>query len=297
VLASVLFAGPAAAHAGHEHAWTGPAWTLDPWVLALLGLSGLIYSAGVRRLWSRAGFDRGIRLWQVLCFATGWLAAAAALVSPLHALGEVLFSAHMVEHEVLMVVAAPLFVLARPLGAAVWAMPTAWRSPVAEFGCTIASVWRAATDPLVATILHGTALWFWHMPAMFDAALASEPLHRLQHMSFFVTALCFWQAGLNPRSRTAGIGLACFCLFATALHSGFLGILLTFAPGPLYAYPGEPPSGWGLTTLEDQQIAGLTMWVPGGLIYAAAAVVLIGGWIHKSGLDAYRPDTHPVGGK
>jgi cytochrome c oxidase assembly factor CtaG len=290
VLASVLFAGPAAAHAGHELAWAGPVWTLDPWVLALLGVSGLIYSAGVRRLWRRAGLDRGIRLWQVLCFATGWLAATAALISPLHALGEALFSAHMIEHEVLMVVAAPLFVLARPLGAAVWAMPSGWRRPVGELGRVVAPLWRAATDPLLATILHGAALWFWHVPAMFDAALASDWLHRLQHVSFFVTGLCFWQAALNPRSRTAGIGLACFCLFATALHSGFLGILLTFAPEPLYAYPGEPPSGWSLTVLEDQQIAGLVMWVPAGMVYAAAALVLMGMWIGKSGLAAYRPD-------
>jgi cytochrome c oxidase assembly factor CtaG len=290
----MLFAGPAVAHVGHEHASTGPVWTLDPWVLAALAFSGLIYSTGVRRLWRRAGFDRGIRLWQVLCFAAGWLAAAAALVSPLHALGEALFAAHMIEHEVLMVIAAPLFVLARPLGAAVWAMPSAWRGPLAALGRspTIAPIWRAVTDPLVATILHGTALWFWHMPAVFDAALASEPLHRLQHVSFFVTGLCFWQAALNPRSRTAGIGLACFCLFATALHSGFLGILLTFAPQPIYAYPGEPRSASGLTGLEDQQIAGLVMWVPGGMVYAVAAVVLMGMWIGKSGLAAYRPDMH-----
>ena len=291
VIAAVLAAAPAAAHVGHEHP-REVVWTWDPWIIVPLVLSAAIYAAGVWRLWGRAGFDRGIRLWQAACFAAAWLATAAAVVSPLHAMGDVLFSAHMIEHEILMAIAAPLFVLSRPLGAAVWAMPVAWRGALGALGRSrlILPVWRAATDPFGATVMHGAALWLWHAPAFFDAALVSEPLHRLQHASFFVTALCFWQATLGVRARTAAIGLALFSLFATALHTGFLGILITFAREPLYSHDGEALSDWGISALEDQQLAGLVMWVPGGLIYAVAAVVLLGLWLGRAGVDAYKAD-------
>ena len=110
---------------------------------------------------------------------------------------------------------------------------------------------------------------------------------------FFVTALCFWLATLGVRARTAGIGLALFSLFATALHTGFLGILITFAREPLYSYDGKALSDWGISALEDQQLAGLVMRVPGGLIYAVAAVVLLGLWLGRAGVDAYKGDSSP----
>ncbi len=290
-IAAALWAGGAAAHSGHEHGWE-PVWTWDAWIVLPLALSAAVYVAGLWRLWARAGFGRGIRHWQAACFAAGWLATAAAVVSPLHAMGDVLFSAHMIEHEILMAIAAPLFVLARPLGAAVWAMPSGWRSASGALGRSrwVFPVWRALTDPLGATVLHGAALWLWHAPAFFDAALVSEPLHRLQHASFFVTALCFWQATLGVRTRRAATGLALFSLFATALHTGFLGILITFAREPLYSYDGEALAGWGLSALEDQQLAGLVMWVPGGMVYAAAALVLAALWIERSGASAFGED-------
>ena len=134
-LLMLLASGPALAHAGHVHWWeVGTTWTWDPWVVLPLVLSAVLYTVGVARLWRRAGVGRGVRRWQVVCFALGWLLLAAALVAPLHWLGERLFSAHMIEHEVLMTLAAPLLVLARPVGGMLWALPPRWRVVVGGAG-------------------------------------------------------------------------------------------------------------------------------------------------------------------
>jgi putative membrane protein len=281
-----LAPGEALAHAGEVH-WLDFAvtWTFDPWVLTPLALSGALYTIGVARLWRQAGLGRGVRLWQAACFAAGWTLLFGALVAPLHWLGERLFTAHMVEHEILMVIAAPLLVAARPIGAILWAVPQAWRR--ASGGLTrareVAAVWRLLTDPFVATVLHGIALWAWHIPALYDATLTSARLHWLQHVSFFATALLFWWSLVRGRGRERAYGTAVLYLFATSLHSGFLGILLALARQPLYPLQTAAAREWGLTPLEDQQLAGLVMWVPGGLVYAAAALALAGIWIARSG--------------
>ncbi|HYH37029.1 MAG TPA: cytochrome c oxidase assembly protein [Azospirillum sp.] len=264
----LLLPSPASAHGGED------GWLSEPWVLAPLLLSAGLYAAGLARLWGAAGAGRGIRPWQALCYALGWLTLAGALVSPLHVAGKESFTAHMVEHELLMVVAAPLLVVARPVGAYLWAFPRRVRPRVvAGFRSgPVRAVWRALCDPVVATVLHGAALWAWHLPAAFDAALTSEALHTLQHASFLVTALFFWWA-----MRKQGGGLAVLCLFATSVHGTLLGALLTIAPRPLYAYAGP---------LEDQQMAGLIMWVPAGMAYAGAGLALCGRWIARSGRRA-----------
>lgn len=290
----VAAASPAMAHGDASH---GPgldlSWSLNPAVVLPLGLTGLLYAVGTARVWGRAGAGRGIRSWQFACFWLGWLSLALALVSPLHRLGERLFAAHMVEHEILMTISAPLLVLARPGGAYLWGLPPAWRRAlggVARHGSWIA-LWRGLTDPTVATVLHGIAIWAWHAPALFEAALSHEAVHWLQHLSFFVTALFFWWALLYGRARERGYGAAVFYLFATGLHSGFLGILLTISRRPWYPADAAFTSGWGLTPLEDQQLAGVIMWVPGGFAYVIAALVLAAIWIQGSGASV-KGETH-----
>ena len=269
ITALFLLPSSALAHAGGDTGWFS-----EPWVLGPLLLSGGLYAAGLARLWGSAGAGRGIRPWQALCYAAGWLVLAGALLSPLHAAGATSFAAHMVEHELIMAVAAPLLVVARPVGAFLWAFPRGARPGVVGGfrGRPVRAVWRALCDPVVATVLHGAALWAWHLPVAFNAALTSEALHTLQHASFLVTALFFWWA-----MRERGGGLAVLCLFATSVHGTLLGALLTIAPRPLYAYA---------TPLEDQQLAGLIMWVPAGMVYAGVALALCGRWIARSGRRA-----------
>lgn len=264
-------------------------WTLDLAVTVPLALSAGLYAAGTARLWRRAGTGRGVSVPNALLFAAGWLAMAAALVSPLHDLSRRLFTAHMIEHETMMIVAAPFLVLSRPIGAMLWALPQGWRRALgsAAHRTWFTAFWSFITLPLTASVLHGATIWLWHAPRLFDAALEVEWVHWLQHLSFFGTALLFWWALACPgRARHGG---AVGHLFATALHTSFLGILLVFAPRLWYAAMPAAAS-WGLTALEDQQLAGLIMWIPGGVIYAGAALAFAARWISGSA-HARRQDT------
>lgn len=256
-------------------------WTVDPAVIAPLALGGALYATGLMRLWAAAGQGHGVSTWQAAAFALGWLAMAVALVTPLHDESRKFFTAHMIEHELVMTIAAPLLVLSRPLPVLLWAFPRAWRRGVAKAGGIVGYFcgWDILSRPVVATIAHAAAIWVWHIPALFDAALGNEFLHWLQHLSFLVTALFFWWAVLDVRHRT-GTGVA--LIFATALHTSFLGILLTLSPRPIYAGQARLAAAWGADPLLDQQLAGLIMWVPGGLIYIAFGLLLAGTWISRT---------------
>lgn len=254
-------------------------WDLAPWLLFLLGLSAFGYALGLRRLWANAGGRRGVSSQQASAFAVGWLSLVVALVSPLDPLGSRLFSAHMVQHELLMVVAAPLLVLGRPLATWTWALSPAQRRVVGRLFQRRGWVgfWSTLTDPLVAWALHALALWAWHIPAAFDAALQNEAIHIAQHFSFLGTALFFWWAvlGHDPRGRY-GPGHSAAYLFTTMMHTSALGALLSLAPTPWYA-PYIPLTGaLGFDPVDDQQLGGLIMWVPAALAYVIAALAVIG---------------------
>jgi len=221
--------------------------------------------AGAGGLRRRAGF-----------FAAGWLALVVALVSPLHQSGERSFTLHMLEHEVLMLVAAPLLVLSEPLAIMLWASPVRSRRALAAVSRqgAVRGLWSRLTEPVTATLLQATALWLWHMPSLFDLALSSSGWHIAQHVSFLLSALIFWSAMLKPRrDRRAAAPL---CLFATSMVSGALGAVMAFSESPWYAgYARLGMAPFGLTPAEDQQMAGLIMWAPGGLVHVGAALALV----------------------
>lgn len=249
------------------------------WLVALLAAAALLYAIGVARLWRSAGRGRGIRMGEALRFALAWLVLVAAIASPLDGLADRLFWAHMVEHELLMTVAAPLFVLGRPLEAWAWAMPAAVLRALSSIARArpLASLWRTITEPLAAWSAQAIVLWVWHAPALFDAALESEGVHIAQHACFLGSALLLWWSVLGRGSRRPD-GASIASLFTTMIHSGALGALLTFAPHPWYShYTGSA----SLTALEDQQLGGLVMWVPGGLSYLAAGLAIVGSWLAR----------------
>jgi putative membrane protein len=274
------------AHEGKPHTWHELArtWAFEPVVSVSLALSGLLYVVGVRKLWREAEVGRGVRRWEAWAFAGGWFALFVALVSPLHPWGRVLFSAHMTQHEILMLVAAPLVVLGRPLVAFLWALPLKCARAVGSWARAAwwQSVWRALTNPFVAWAIHAVALWVWHAPVLFQATLQSEWVHTAQHLSFLVSALLFWWALIHGRQGWMGYGAGVLYVFTTSVHSGLLGALITFARSVWYpAYDGLTAS-WGLTPLEDQQLGGLIMWIPAGLVYIAAGLALFAGWLRES---------------
>ena len=270
--------------------WTG--WTFEPLVVVAVVVSATLYLVGVKRLWSHQR-GAGIRRSEVAAFTTGLAAAAFALFSPLHSLGGVLFSAHMMQHELLISMSAPFIVLGRPLIPMLWALTPDWRRFVGSWARSgaVSRMWHTLTLPLVAFSLHAMALWVWHLPGPYQATLASEFIHSLQHASFFGTALLFWWTILKTRSSELGYGVAVFYLFGTALQTGALGALLTFANGLWYpAYAGTTGL-WGLTALEDQQLGGLIMWIPGSIPYLVAGLFIFARWLRVSELRALRRES------
>ena len=283
-IAFLLVSNLAVAHEPGSASSGGSLGIVDLPILLILAGSAGVYFLGTFRLWRHAGFGRGIRIWQAICFWLGWISLGSALLPPLHTLGQQLFTAHMIEHELLMIIAAPLLVLARPGSAMVWGLPMQWRSSVGTILRlpSIAGSWRRLTQPAAATVLHGAAIWGWHMPVFYDAALFSPGLHWLQHLTFLLTALLFWWPLLRGLERDRTAGIAVLCLFLTTLHTGLLGILLTLSRRPWYPAQSNGAAEWGLTPLEDQQLAGLVMWVPAGAIYTIAALALAAVWIGRS---------------
>jgi putative membrane protein len=279
-------------HGGQPHDWhdLARAWSFEPLVIISLTITALLFAIGLHSLWREAPKRRSVRTWEALCFAGGWLALFIALVSPVHAWGRVLFSAHMSQHEILMLVAAPLLVLGRPLIAFLWALPLNWSRRLGNVAKVvwINRLWRTLTIPLVAWLLHAIALWMWHIPTLFEATLYSEAVHTLQHLSFLLSALLFWWALIHGPQGAMGYGAAVLYLFTTSVHSGALGALLTVAGSVWYPSYAPLTASWGLTPLEDQQLGGLIMWIPAGLVYVIAGLALFAGWLREADLRAAR---------
>jgi putative membrane protein len=255
----------ASAHEGLPPAphdlWTS--WNWDPIILA-----GLMFGAWMYFTGRRAGLG-----WREVSFMAGLVSLFLALISPLDALSTALFSAHMVQHTLLIVIVPPLLVwgtspagLASPLHkiSNQWWRNTSWLKPL----------WRVLMQPAVAWILNVFTLWIWHTPGLYQSAVENESLHMLEHLTFLFTSLLFWWTITRPRARMGRGDPGILALFTMGMQSGLLGALLTFAPTPWYDVYESTTQPWGLTPLEDQQLAGAIMWIPMGAVYTAAALML-----------------------
>jgi putative membrane protein len=250
-------------------------WTFDPLVIAGLALATAVYTAGMVRL------PRPQPL-RAVAFYAGILTCALALLSPIDRASDVLFSAHMVQHELLMLVAAPLVVLGRPYEAIMRAVP-----PGARAHLRFTRIWHVLTLPAVALALHAAARVAWHVPALFDAALADERIHAIQHLTFFVTAVLFWSALAYGRYGRFGYGVGVAFVFFTMLYTGLLAAVLSLGQHALYAH-AEPTLRWGLDPVEDQQRAGLLMWVPAAVVMTSIALAILAAWIGQAERAAER---------
>jgi putative membrane protein len=265
-----------------SHAWSQ--WTFEPITIALLTITAVVYACGLLNLWRRAGVDRGIRVWQASAFAAGVVTMIAALVSPIAWISESLLSVHMTQHEILMLLSAPLLVFGQPLLAALWMLPSRARERVAPRlnHPAIRRPWRAVTAPLTVFALHGAALWIWHTPALYEAAIASPPVHALEHFCFVVTAALFWWGMIHGRYGRVSYGVGVVYVFLTAVHSSVLGALMTVAPSTWYGWYARAAGTWHVDALQDQQIAGLLMWVPSGLVFIVFGLALFAAWLGES---------------
>ena len=254
------------------------AWDPDPSVIVGCVALAIVYAIACRPSLAPAGW-----------FLLGDLVMLLALISPLDVLSDdYLFSAHMLQHMVLVLAVPPLLILGIPrqLAASIVKVPA------------LGTVERALRNPLLAWTLGMAALWIWHLPRFYDATLASEPLHIFEHLTFLVTATIFWWPIMAPlEASRMSHGAAFAYLGGAMLLTGVLGILITFAPVGFYAAYLHPQDelgildslrhSWGLTTEADQELGGLLMWVPGGLVYLCAIMAVLARWYRA-------PDAEPI---
>jgi putative membrane protein len=278
---------PAAAYA---HPGELAPWTFNPWVLGGVALASALYVRGARAI---GGAHRRL---ENAAFATAMLSLLVALISPLDAWSDYSFAAHMTQHELLMLLAAPLLVLARPLPAYLRALPGKMRASLApRLASRRAQAWfRMLSAPALTLLVHGAIRWLWHLPSLFEAALANEWVHGVQHASFFLSALLFWWGLVQGRYGRAGYGLAFLFVLLTAMHTGALGALLAFSEHGWY--PSYAARGGVRDVLADQQIAGQIMWVAAGVWMMMLALALLLAWLGEARRRAQRGSVARIGG-
>ncbi len=252
--------------------WT--AWNTAPSLLISLAAMVLIYARGM------AGAGNGVR--RTLCFAGAVLTLVVALVSPLDALCDSLFTAHMLQHLLLMLVAAPLLVLSEYPLALLRALPRAWAQRLVR-GLNrsggLRRVWDVLNIPGVAWLIFTLEMWVWHSSALYQAALHSEAIHSLEHIGFVLSGMLFWWVLFkHTAARQSHYGMAVLYLFAASVQSGVLGALMMFTSVPWYAFYATRVGAWGMTPLQDQQLAGLIMWIPGGAVFNVLTIGYFAAW-------------------
>lgn len=232
-------------------------------------------------------FVRPRSLWRIFCYCAGVIVLLLALVSPIDALSDhYLFSVHMIQHLLLILVVSPLLILGIPEKFAVRFLGRP----------KIAGIERVLSNPFVSWTAAAAALGLWHIPLFYNFALAHETVHILEHLIFLVTATMFWWPVLTPIPELRlGAGATCLYLFLASLFNSILGIIITFAPLGSYSAYVHPQdvlgilplirNQWGISAAADQQLGGLLMWVPAGLIYFSLIVGTVIRWQSAPEID------------
>lgn len=264
-----------------QDVWT--AWNLDPSLI--IGLVGVAW-AYRRGMTSSRQRDRS----RDRAFAAALVVLLVALVSPVEEMSGVLASAHMVQHVLLILVAAPLLAFSAPSSTFLRAMPRRlargggrWRRRL-RIGRGLRDLSRS---PVVVWLLFVGAIWSWHSAALYDAAAANDLLHSLEHVSFLGTAWLFWSVVIGTRRKSSrAYGQGVMLVFAVTIPSIYRSMLMTFLNTPWYdSYLATAPL-WGLEPLVDQQLAGVIMWIPSNLVYVLVALALFVSWIRSTEDDA-----------
>jgi putative membrane protein len=245
------------------------AWSLRGDVMLVLMVVAAAYTCGWWRLSSR-GHRGPAHGWQPAAYLTGLTVLGLALLSPIDRFASMLFTLHMVQHLLLIMVAAPLLLLADPLSTFLWALPRRTRYRVGRLfsreGAVRQVLWILTWMPVAWLVFVGT-LWAWHHPVAYQAALRHEVIHDLEHLTFFGAALLFWWPIINPAPRVHGClhpghpSLHILYLMTAAAQNVVLGALLALPQRVLYPFYAAAPRLWELSPLNDQALGGGIMWV------------------------------------
>ncbi|MCF6369886.1 cytochrome c oxidase assembly protein [Rhizobium halophilum] len=267
-LAFTCLSRPAAAHSGAHPEMAS--WSFEPFAMTPIVVAACLYALGLARMRAHAGAHVAAGPVKIALFSSGLLLAALFLVSPLDSFAERFLSAHMVQHFGLMLIAAPLIALGSPGIIYIWALPKSARLRFARArGSAVGRLGRAFFTPFGAWVVYFLVLWLWHSPPLFGQAVAHEPVHALQHLSFLGAALLFWTV-VTQGSRGEERAAMFVVIFATAVQSCALAALMTLSS--IHWYPFYTEGSLGLSAFEDQQLAGLIMWVPCCAIMIGAGV-------------------------
>jgi putative membrane protein len=261
-------------------------WRLDPAVITTV-LLAILYALGSSRTVTPARAVRAQRVRDVAFYA-GVVVLVIALTSPVDAYSDKLFWVHMVQHVLLMLVAAPLFVFARPWLRLWRAFPLSVRRPLARglsqgtSTAPLRTIARAAGSPAGALTLFTVVLLGWHVPVMFEATLESEAIHIVEHVLFFIVAVLFFKHLIPSPPLHAPLTDAGRALFAVAgmTVSWALAVALAVAPSPLYSHYADLASRpGGISALADQQLAAGVMWVPGSVTFLILVLIHVHRWL------------------
>lgn len=280
ITVGLLQALPASAH-DTDHVVAGSPSGWDIAVMVLLAVAGAMYLAGTLELNRRGARVRTV---ERAAFWIGWVTMFAAVAPPMDAASATAFSSHMAQHEMLMLVGAPLMIVGRPILPWLWALPHRMR-PLAAGGFqtrAVASLWRLFTMPALAWALHGAIIWLWHAPVFYEAALKSEAVHAAQHATFVGSAVLFWWGLIYGRYGRAAYGASALFVFVTMMHTGALGALFALSTTSYYPLYQERAAAAGIDAVTDQQLAGVYMWVPSGIVLTLFGLALMLAWISES---------------
>jgi putative membrane protein len=278
LLAAAFFAGSASFAHAHSDSNADAAETLQYLQAIVVTAATLFYAFGVFRIRSCVGQDRVVSRVQTFAFGLAAVLFIVALSPPVDDITDSLFSAHMAQHLVLMLLVPPLAVWSRPMIVGFWALPREAQRTLSRSRSY--DLLRRSTSwlmqPLVVAVLFLGTFSFWHLPRPYAWSLANEWVHAFEHLTFLATAIMFWELVIEPSGRRRmGYYTTIVYVAAIAVLSGLPGALMILSPVALFKAHTSVLEVWGLTPLEDQQIAGLIMWIPAGLFFLIPIAALL----------------------
>lgn len=263
-------------------------WNFAPSILMMLFSQAVLYGYLIYLSRKDGRWGTDVRPRHLAWFAAGLLAIFSALVSPLDAMSnDASFAAHMTQH-ILLAIVAPICLL---IGT-----PRYWLNYLFDIP-VLKSLLRLAVQPLIAIGVFNVALWAWHLPSLYEGALRDANLHIVEHTLFLVTGVILWAPILHqlPPGKPMSYFVKIAYLFFNMVTSSILAAIFTFARSVIYPFYGNAMQVFGLTPLDDQQLAGAIMWVPGGGIFLAATLIAFAAWLNneeKKGQAKYPPPPH-----
>jgi len=267
--AATLGSSPASAHGGtHTEAVGWNSWFADPAVAIILAVAAALYLCGLARMLSGPARRWPVSKWRVVSFASALAVIGLALLSPIDAFAEELFSVHMAQHLLLVLVAAPLIAVSNAHLVYLWLLPLHARRWLGRTIVGIPGVKYAAHANVTAWVVCAAfvgSLWFWHAPATYNWALANKWGHASEHFILLVTSTAFWRVVVTTGERRLSPGMMILMVSLVGIQGSFLAALITFAPRPLYA-------AYAANSIDDQALGGVLMCIPASFLYLGSTI-------------------------